>query len=266
MNRPAVQSQHEPAFELKGSTFTLSVMRLVRLNLDAIASELQSKIEQAPSFFRNAPVVLDLGSLEGAAAVPQFTEIVRLVRASGMVPVGVRGGSDANRTAATEAGLAVLPGTTARALRKTAEVLEDNPPTAGAVPPEPVSGQQAEDEAEALMDDEKDAAGRTLVVDQPIRSGQQIYSRNGDVIALKMVSAGAELVASGNIHVLGPLRGRALAGAHGDADAHIICQSLQAELVSIAGRYRVFEEVDRAVRGRAVHIYLTGDRLVIDPL
>jgi septum site-determining protein MinC len=268
MNRPAVQSRQEPPFELKGSTFTLSVMRLIRLSMDAIASELESKVKQAPGFFRSAPVVFDLGSLDEAVTVAQFQDIVRLVRDNGMVPVGVRGGSEANRVAAGEAGLAILPVTAARVAGNTAEAPagRDPAPRSAVHPPEPVARKETEDKGERPSSDEPDAAARTLIVNQPVRSGQQIYSRHGDLMVLKMVSAGAELVANGNIQVLGPLRGRALAGAHGDVDAHIVCQSLQAELVSIAGRYRVFEELDPALRGRAVHIYLSGDRLIVEPL
>lgn len=114
------------------------------------------------------------------------------------------------------------------------------------------------------MTESADARNATRVVAQPVRSGQQIYAAGGDLIALRMVSAGAEILADGNIHVLGPLRGRALAGAQGDDTAHIICQSLEAELVSIAGRYRLFDEIDKSVLGQAVHIHLDGDRLVID--
>jgi septum site-determining protein MinC len=99
-----------------------------------------------------------------------------------------------------------------------------------------------------------------------VRSGQQIYTPDGDVIILGAVSAGAEVIADGNIHVYGVLRGRALAGVKGDIETRIFCQSLEAELISIAGRYRVSEQISPADRGKPAHIRLVEDRLVIEPL
>ena len=103
-------------------------------------------------------------------------------------------------------------------------------------------------------------AGHTLVIDQPVRSGQQIYSR-GDLIVLAPVSTGAELLAEGHIHVYNTLRGRALAGVRGDQSARIFCQKLDAELVSIAGIYRVAEDLPEQHRKQAVHITLDGDAM-----
>ena len=246
-------------FELKGSLFTLTVMHLRSTDLESIASELDRKTSQAPDFFRNTPVVLDLVELK-SSEIPDFGAISRQMREFGLVPVGVRGGDESLRLAAVEAGWATLPDRGGRSERT---------PTA----PEQPAAPSSPDTGESVPDDvpqPRASAGRsgspTRVVSQPIRSGQQIYAEGGDLLVLRTVSAGAEIMADGNIHVLGALRGRALAGLSDDENTHIICQSLEAELISIAGRYRVFEELDPAVRGKAVHIHLNGDRLLIEPI
>ena len=227
-----------PPFELKGSLFTLTVLHLFQLNLAAIERNLAEKIKQAPSFFNNTPVVIDL---EGLAESPSgvdgvdFNGLYALLRSHGMAPVGIRNGSPELQAVARQAGLPVLPDSrSAGAAKKTER-------------PEP-------------------APARSRIINHPVRSGQQIYAPEGDLIILGAVSAGAEVIADGNIHVYGALRGRALAGAKGDGEAWIFCQSLEAELISIAGRYRISEQIDPADRGKAMQIHLVDDRLIIDHL
>lgn len=107
----------------------------------------------------------------------------------------------------------------------------------------------------------------TKLVTTPVRGGVQIYAAGGDLIVLAPVSPGAELLADGNIHVYGPMRGRALAGVKGDTSARIFCQQLAAELVSIAGNYKVAEDLRRSPQwGQAVHVSLSGDVLNITRL
>jgi septum site-determining protein MinC len=102
---------------------------------------------------------------------------------------------------------------------------------------------------------------RSLHQDKPVRSGQQVYARDGDLIVTNLVANGAEVIADGSIHVYGPLRGRALAGAQGDSTARIYCQEFHAELVSIAGQYRVFEDLPSDLRGQPVQAWLEGEKL-----
>jgi septum site-determining protein MinC len=105
------------------------------------------------------------------------------------------------------------------------------------------------------------------VIDKPLRSGQQVYARGRDLVVMSMVNPGAEVVADGNIHVYAPLRGKAIAGARGDADARILTLSLEAELVSIAGVYRTSEvPLPDTVRGKPAQVRLEADRLVMEPL
>ncbi len=103
-----------------------------------------------------------------------------------------------------------------------------------------------------------------MLIKEPVRSGKRIYARNGDLIVLAPVSPGAELLADGHIHIYNTLRGRALAGLNGDTSARIFCQCLQAELVSIAGLYRLAEDIEKSVLTKSVQIFLEADRLRID--
>ena len=101
---------------------------------------------------------------------------------------------------------------------------------------------------------------------QAVRTGQQVYARGCDLVVVAPVANGAEVLADGNIHVYGPLRGRAFAGALGDERARIFCSEFRAELISIAGHYRVFEEIPAQHEGKAVQIHLDGNKLKIAPL
>ena len=234
MTLPAAAENREP-FELKGSLFTLTVMHLRQTDKAAIGHHLANKVKQAPDFFKHAPVVIDLDTLEEAEGTPDFAGLHDLLREQGMIPVGVRNGRSKLQAAAVLAGLPILPETRPPVAKKP-EKLEK---------PAPLS--------------------RTKMVTQPVRSGQQVYAPGGDLILLGQISAGAEVLADGNIHIYGALRGRALAGVKGDAKARIFCQHLAAELVSIAGQYRVIEELDVDIRGKSVQMYLSEDRLIIEP-
>jgi len=233
LRSPHLASEETPPFELKGSLFTLTVLHLFQMDRAAIERHLAEKVKQAPSFFNNTPVVIDL---EGVADSPEgldFNGLYELLRAHGMVPVGMRNGTPIQQVAARLAGLPTLPESRANGAKKPDKT-------------EPVS--------------------RSRIVNHPVRSGQQIYAPDGDLIVLGTVSAGAEVIADGNIHIYGVLRGRALAGVRGAVETRIFCQSLEAELVSIAGHYRISEQLDSADRGKAAQIHLMEDRLVIEHL
>lgn len=232
-----LSSEDRVPFELKGSLFTLTVLYLRRVDLEAIERHLAEKISQAPGFFTNAPVIVDLSPLPKTTVSVDFAALYDRLRRHGMIPVGVRNGSIELQAAAIRAGLPVLPEGRPQTVTTKTEAVESEPP--------PVYNK---------------------IVTQPVRSGQQIYVPDGDLILMGTVSAGAEVLADGNIHVYGRLRGRALAGAKGNDEARIFCQSLEAELVSIAGRYRVIEELDESVRDRPVQMYLSENRLIIKPL
>ncbi|NBC13217.1 MAG: septum site-determining protein MinC [Gammaproteobacteria bacterium] len=243
-----------PAFELKASSFTLPVIRLLALDMDAVEAQLAPKVEQAPGFFQNTPVVIDLGALPRDSGIVAFPQLVGMLRGLGMIPVGVRGGSAQQNEAARAMELAILGESTraARAAESTADRAEPAQASASSDGhPEPPA-----------------AHGRlgSLLVDRPVRSGQRLYAAGGDLTVVGPVSSGAELMADGNIHVYGPLRGRVIAGLQGDLGARIFCRDLQAELVSVAGHYRVSENIPAELKGRSVQVFLDHEVLRIEPI
>jgi septum site-determining protein MinC len=164
--------------------------------------------------------------------------------------VGVRGGNENHRRMARGASLALIPGTSARDKDHASE------PTAQAPAPEPA--------AESIPATAVMVPAR--IITQPVRSGQQVCAAEGDLVILAPVQPGAEVMAAGNIHVYGPLRGRALAGVNGDENARIFCQSLEAELVSIAGHYKISEDLQGSGWKSAVQLQLRDDLMVVTPL
>ncbi len=216
----------------------------------------EAKIRQAPSFFESAPLVLDLHDVAERSDVDLETVAGRLEEL-GFVPVGIQNGSDEQNAAALALGLCPFP--LWRSGRQRPE--REGRPGKNATPSD--QRRRAGDNG-ADADDGPVAA---LLVKQPVRSGQRYYARGRDLVAAAPVSPGAELIADGHVHVYGPLRGRALAGVHGDTGARIFCQSLEAELVSIAGAYRVRDDIDDALIGKPAQIYLNKqERIVIDSL
>jgi septum site-determining protein MinC len=237
-------------FQLKGSLFTLTVLHLLKFDLTALQEQLTQAIKQAPKFFQNMPIVIDLQKLAAGAAQLDFSSLVNCLRAQGLSPLGVRGGNPAQQQAALEANLAVFPTTKTEPLELAPQITKAEKISATPTP--------AQTKAPVVH--------TTKIITQPVRSGQQIYARNTDLVVLASVSAGAELIADGNIHVYGPLRGRALAGVAGNEEAQIFCQSLEAELVAIAGHYWVNEDIQSKPVKENVHIYLENDRLQISEL
>jgi len=240
----------ESAFEFKARTFTLPTLKLLVTDMERVADSLAQKVRQAPDFFRNTPVVIDLEALaQVAEAHVDFAMLVGLLRGYGMVPIGIRGGNDFFNKAAEHFELAVLSAARPRAVSPPPQ-REPKEPAA----PEPTP---------AVLAPQRSA---TKIVTRPVRSGQRVYAPGGDLIVIAPVSAGAELLADGNIHVYGPLRGRALAGVKGDVETRIFCQNLQAELISVAGHYRVSENFRSQDTGRPVQIHLSAGMLVIESL
>jgi len=228
------------ALEFKGSLLTTMVLQLQTSEWPAILEELDAKVRQAPGLFQQAPVVIELDAIAQAI---DFAALAGALRQHGMIPLGIRGGSEELQELALQAGLPALPaGKPERANRQKA--VEAPPPAA------PVAAQVQE--------------VPTKILTQPVRSGQQVVSK-GDLIVLSMVSRGAEILAQRHIHVYGALRGRALAGVNGDTSARIICQQFDAELVAVAGQYQVNEEFDHNLMGKPAQIYLDNNNLIIEP-
>lgn len=270
--------ERKPAVDLKGSVFTLTVLRLHTCDLAVVEQELRERIAQGPRFFEDAPVVIDLEPIKDSQSALDFSLLAPLLRRLKLVPVGVRHGNLNQQLAAVEAGLALMKGGSIRELPMGSNIPAAAPTSTSAPPTptpkteEPVASVQSRIEAVpapsvATTSDKAERTG-TRTIYQPIRSGQQLYARGGDMVVLAAVNAGAEVVADGNIHVYAALRGRALAGIHGDPRARIFCSSFEAELVSVAGHYRVFEDkVPAELYRKAVQIYLNDkEQLTIEPL
>ena len=226
--------------ELKGSSFTLSVVHLHDAKPEVIRQALEDKIAQAPAFLRHAPVVVNIASIEEEV---EWRAINEAIAATGLRIMGVSGCKIPRlKTEIDRAGIPLLTEGKEKAPRPA--------PSEPTPPPPPVANQIT----------------KTRLIDQPVRSGQRIYAPHCDLIVTNHVSAGAELIADGNIHVYGMMRGRALAGAGGDRDAQIFCTHLAAELVSIAGEYWLSDNIPAEFYGKAARLRLDDSALTIQSL
>ena len=222
------------AFKLKGRLYTLTVLQIVSVDKEAFLQQFDEIVVKAPKLFENTPVVFDLSLVNHLEF--DLQNLCQIARDHRMIPVAVQGGTPLQDTLAQCQGLAVLH---ASATQDKAII-------------EPV--------AEVVNSEPKKAKLVTL----PVRSGQQVVAKNGDLIITSAVSHGAELLSDGNIHVYGALRGRALAGISGDTEARIYCQSLEADLVSIAGFYRLSDSME-SINGPC-QIYLMDEHIIIESL
>jgi len=238
----SVGSTVSAVVEFKAAAFTLPIVRLLGTDMDAVAEYMGTKVDQAPEFFRNTPVVIDLASLSPSADTVPFPQLVGLLRGYGMIPVGVRGGYPPQNQAAAAMELAIMGEAVTRSSRQ-------------------ITTEQTTPEAT------KPSTRETFkLVTHPIRSGQRVHAVEGDLSIVGPVSSGAELMADGNIHVYGPLRGRAMAGMNGNGKTRIFCQALDAELISVAGHYRVSERIPATFKGIPVQIFLDQEVLRIEKL
>jgi len=243
----SIDSQKTPykplALEFKSSTFSVPVLVLSSDELVVIEQQLQEKISLAPEFFRNSPLVVDLQEINKQGYDIDLAALIDIIRKAGLFPIGIRGGNVQQNKQALEL---LIPVYSIHSGGVSAETQKQK-----TIIPVP----------EPKTDIDTDVTATTLIT-QPIRSGQRIYA-SGDLVILAQVSAGAEIIAEGNIHVYNTLRGRALAGVRGNTEARIFCFDLQAELISIAGNYKVSEDLDETVRNKPVQIYLQDQALII---
>lgn len=246
------------AFDLKGTMAPLTVLRLRTLDLVLIERQLRIKIAQLPQLFLDAPVLLDLGALEGGGTGLAFAELVRSLRSCKLVPVAVANIGDELRGQATAVGLGVLQQGLMRP-RGTAPAPQDaSSEPAVARSTAPAAARPAEDARPApqAATPAPSVHAGPMVIRQPVRSGQVIYAQNADLVILAPVNPGAQVIADGHVHVYAPLRGRAIAGVQGMLGARIFCQKLEAELVAISGAYVMAEDIPDDRRGRPAQIFL----------
>lgn len=235
------------SIEIKGSNFTLLVLYLNNHSIDLINRSLYKKIKECPNFFKNAPVIVNIAGLYN---VEDWKKIQEIIISHGFYVVGVSGCKDSTlKKSIIDSGLPVLSETKKNENHKIDIIRSPD--------------------VNCLPNTKKNIANKikkTHIIDLPVRSGQKIYVKHADLIVINNVSAGAELVADGNIHIYGVVRGRVLAGANGDTTRKIFCMELFAQLVSISGEYWLSDQIPSEFFGKSAQIYLKNKFLTIKPL
>jgi septum site-determining protein MinC len=243
-------AQARTSFDLKSASLPVVAVVLRTTDAALFAADLADRVADAPGFFDNDPVLIDLAAVRDADDPIDFAAIVAQLRDHNTLPVAVRGGNDAQMEAARSVGLAAAPDAPPPRAEAAAEVREV----------------VREVEVEVVREVPVAAPG-TMVIDKPLRSGQQVYARGADLVVMAVVSFGAEVIADGNIHVYAPLRGRAIAGARGNTEARIFSTCMEPQLVSIAGIYRTTDTaLPEEVAGKPAQVRLEGEKLIIEPL
>lgn len=251
--RPETSNRLEP-FRLRGANFNLLVLRLLDPRPEAVVPAIGDQFRRAPGFLRFAPVVLGLGDLEVPPDQVDFQGLIAGLRGLEIVPIGTTGGTPELRNAAMAYGLPPIRSAGGKETEEPAPA----PTAAQAEQPAPVPPPPPLPPAGTVRP--------TMVVDQPVRAGQRVWAQGGDLVVTATVNAGGEVIADGNIHVYGALRGRAIAGVGDNAEARIFAQNFDPELISIAGYYAVREGLAGAPIGKAVQVRLTGERMRFDPI
>ena len=262
----AAPVDHEPAGELKIGQVGIANLRIRTLDVERLAQEMRDRVSRAPKLFGRAAVVVDFGGLARTPDESTARALIDALRGAGVLPVALAYGTSDNDALAQRLGLPLLA-----KFRAQYEPVGDAPAPAGAAPAAKSPPTRAR-ESEIAADAAPKAAspiGRAepgLIQTTPVRSGQQVYADSRDLTVLAAVGAGAEVIADGSIHIYGALRGRALAGAQGNEKARIFCREFHAELVAIAGNYKVLEDIPKELRGKAVQIWLDNEELRIAAL
>lgn len=257
------------SFQLKGSALTVVVLALVEYDAKTLAAELKEKIDQAPHFFVNSPVLISFERLERPEACKALLSsvdgLLKVCRKLDLQPLGFTAVPEVLLASVQKSGLAILPTPAERALKipAAAKVQAAEPQIETRV--ETVIERVVETVVETVIE-ERVVQRVSRVVTRPVRSGQQIYAEGADLIVLAQVSEGAEVLADGNIHIYGTLRGRALAGVKGDETARIFCQHLEAELVSVAGNFVLQDTLPKELLKKPVQIALKGEKVVVEAL
>ncbi|CAK0768879.1 putative septum site-determining protein MinC [uncultured Gammaproteobacteria bacterium] len=314
-------AERDGPFQVRGGSYTMVVLKLIDPSSRNFFPLLGEKVRQAPNFFRNAPIVLDLEELSQEREYFDFVGMIRRLREYQMIAVGVQGGGPRMRELALASGLAILPpgrgqrgeggfraenaakseaeaaakaevikaesiakveaGVESEVAAAAADRAEPQDRSAETASPPAVTGaaalslsttQQSGQQSGSIpgvpsppVPPPSPPSRITLIVTEPVRSGRQLYAAGGDMVVMAPVSAGGELLADGSIHVYGPLRGRAMAGLSGDTNARIFCMSLEAELVSVAGIYRLNETIEPLVYKKPAQVYLDNGYLRLQP-
>lgn len=254
----AIASDYEQAGELKIGQVGIANLRVRVLDVGKLVAEMRERVQRAPKLFERAAVVVDFGSLSRCPDAASARELVRGLQQAGVLPVALAFGTTEVELLSHEIGLPLL----AKFRAQYERAVETSEPAPKVVAGEPAMAERTPEPVAAPAP--QGAPG--MVHTAPIRSGQQVYAQNRDITVCAAVGAGAEVIADGSVHIYGPLRGRALAGALGDTTARIFCREFHAELVAVAGHYKVLDEIPVALHGKAVQVWLQNDTLHIEEL
>ena len=238
---------YEQAGELKIGQVGVANLRVRSLDVAQLVREMRERVERAPKLFGRAAVIIDFGGLARTPDADTARALLEGLRVAGVLPVALAYGTREIEQQSEQLGLPLLA-----KFRAQYEPVEAAPPRPRAAEPAPAAAPAPPPPA---------AAKPGMLQKTPVRSGQQLYAESRDLTVLSAVGAGAEVIADGSIHIYGNLRGRALAGAQGNADARIFCREFNAELVAIAGHYQVMDDVPKELRGKPVQIWLEQDQL-----
>jgi septum site-determining protein MinC len=253
---------YSQAGELKIGQVGIANLRIRHLDVEKLSAEMTERVRSAPRLFDRAAVILDFGGLSDAPDAKTVKALVAGLAAAGVLPVGIAYGTSEIEALSREVGLPLLA--KFRASYERIDAAEPEPAPAPAAKKKAAAAEPAPDKTEALPASAKSEPG--LVHVAPVRSGQQVYAQGRDLTVCATVGAGAEVISDGSIHIYGALRGRALAGAGGVASARIFCREFHAELVAVAGVYKVLDEIPKTLHGKAVQIWLEDDQLRIEAL
>jgi septum site-determining protein MinC len=264
----AVATDYEQAGELKIGQVGIANLRIRTLDPARLAAEMRERVNSAPRLFQHAAVILDFGGLSDCPDAATVNTLVAALRDAGVLPIGIAYGTSAIEALSREVSLPLLAKFRASYESSTgtvgAAVGRDEPAPKEESRPKAAPATQPQSQAEIPRPATAAAASPGLMHATPVRSGQQVYAQNRDLTVCAMVGAGAEVIADGSIHIYGALRGRALAGANGNTQARIFCREFHAELVAVAGTYKVLEEVPAKLVGKPVQIWLDDGKLRIE--
>ena len=251
----AVNPDYEQAGELKIGQVGIANLRIRTLDVERLVQEMRERVARAPKLFGRAAVILDFGGLSRVPDRASAQALLDGLRDAGVLPVALAYGTTEVEQLSVQLGLPLLA-----KFRAQYERADAAPPPAPT--PAPAPARRAPGPAPAPAP----AAQPGRMQLGAVRSGQQLYAENCDLTVLSTVGAGAEVIADGSIHIYGTLRGRALAGAQGNTGARIFCRDFHAELVAIAGRYKVLDDIPDNLRGKAVQVWLEQDQIMIAAL
>ncbi|AFT79522.1 septum site-determining protein MinC [Alteromonas macleodii str. 'Black Sea 11'] len=256
----------ETCFRMKGTTLTSIVLEVLDFEPDNFEAQLSQKIASAPQFFTRSSLILHL--IKPLSAT-EFELLVALCRQLQLQPMAVKGEVAELKPTINDLGLADVSQSkfTDSALRSQKASADGGSETSNG---NSAAQTQQQTAAAPAQSEPVSTTPPTLkpakVINRPVRSGQQVYAEGSDLVITASVSEGAELLADGNIHVYGTLRGRALAGVKGNTGARVFCQSLDAELISIAGQFIMHETVKGECWKKPAQVYLEEETLRIEPL